>query len=248
MRRHAAVLSLALAVTAGPAGAQETQETTAQAAARLADTYQITNADGDRACPVSLVPKTARLTTGTHLTAEQRQNLFEVTLDKPGCAARIAFTSDIAAWAPGPGDSIRLYGPSGALIAEFTEGVGGTWEALRERDGVYFLVNPRLVDTTTQAQPSDVFGVWSLSRAIGTPGCTVMFGETPLANGDYPLHPDESCGKVFGAFDPERWRLDQGDLMLISPDGEHLRFAAQDEGGWSKVPEDKRPLVLHRTP
>lgn len=224
--------------------APDKPETPEAAAARLADSYQLTNADGDRTCPVALAGKPVRPAGGR----SESVHLFTVEIDRAACARQITFAADIAAWSPGPGDSIRLHAASGKLVAEFTEGVGGTWEALRDNDGVYFLVNPRLADPGTLAKPADLFGLWKLSANPDAPGCTVMFAEHPLPGGDYPLGPDDACAALFGDVAPERWRIDAGDLVLIAADGEQLRFAVQEDGSWSKVPEDRRPLLLSRTP
>ncbi|MCB4770705.1 protease inhibitor Inh/omp19 family protein [Ancylobacter sp. Lp-2] len=217
-------------------------ETPATVARRLADAYQLTNADGDRICPLRLAAKPARAPAGIG------HPLFAVELDRPACAEQITFAADIASWSPGPGDSIRLHAASGKLVAEFTEGAGGSWEALRERDGVYFLVNPRLVQAAPQAQPADLFGLWRLSRGPDQPFCTVMFGEQPIGDGDYPLIPDDGCAALFGKTARERWRLDAGDLLLLGDTGEPLRFAAQEDGSWLKVPEDRTTLMLSRNP
>lgn len=258
-RRHtalsAALLLAGLAgATALPAAAQETatqdaaapaapvQETPAQVAQRLADSYQLTNADGDRICPLALATKAVRPPAGVD------HPLFSLSLDRAACAEQITFATDIASWSPGPGDSIRLHAASGRLVAEFTEGAGGTWEALRERDGVYFLVNPRLAQAAPLAQPADLFGLWRLSRGPDTPFCTVMLDEQPFGDGDYPLAPDDGCGPLLGPLSPERWRLEAGDLLLLRDKGEPLRFAAQEDGSWLKVPEDRTPLMLSRSP
>ncbi|MBS7545327.1 AprI/Inh family metalloprotease inhibitor [Ancylobacter oerskovii] len=217
-------------------------ETPAQVARRLAEAYQLTNADGDRICHLTLAGKAVRPPAGVG------HPLFALSLDRAACAEQIAFAADIASWSPGPGDAIRLHAPSGRLVAEFTEGAGGAWEALRERDGVYFLINPRLAQAAPTARPADLFGLWRLSRAPDAPFCTVMFGEQPFGDGDYPLAPDAACAALFGTVSPERWRLEAGDLLLLGDKGEPLRFAAQEDGSWLKVPEDRATLMLSRSP
>lgn len=246
-RRPAALLLLLAGLL--PAAAQEAStpenaapDTPAQAAQRLAEAYQLTNADGDRACPLTLTTK------GVRAPASLGHPLFALEFDRAACAGQITFAADIASWSPGPGDSIRLHATSGKLVAEFTEGAGGTWEALRERDGVYFLVNPRLAEAAPVAQPDDLFGLWRLSRGVDTPFCTLMFGEQPFGDGDYPLAPDEDCTALLGTLEPERWRLEAGDLLLLGDGGRSLRFAAQEDGSWMKVPEDRTTLILSRNP
>ena len=208
--------------------------------AHLVGDYQLASADGMRACPILLAARALRAP------AADAPTLHEVTLDRAACAQTIAFSVDIAGWSMGPGNAIRLHDARGALVAEFTEGVGGTWEALRERDGVYFLINPRLADPVEQARPDDMFGLWDVARAYGRPVCRIRLSDASARQGAYRLDPDGGCRLLFGRFMPDRWRIERGDLVLESAAGVALRFASNEEGGFTKVPEDSRPLFLSR--
>lgn len=224
----AVAISGALALFAAPgARAQDKPNPTALAAA-----YQLANADGDRTCALTLKPDAAGAA-------------FAVSFDKAACAEAIPFAANITAWTPGPGDSIRLLGARGALVAEFTEGVAGSWEALREGDGVYFLTNPSLADAK-QAQPGDLFGTWDAARTAGNPICRIEFGEEATGDGNYRLALSANCDAAIVRFGPVSWRLERGDLVLSSAKGDTLRFASREEGGWAKVPEGSRPLLLTR--
>jgi hypothetical protein len=227
MRLIAPIAALALLV-AGGAHAQDKPDP-----AQLAAAYQLANADGDRVCAMTLKPDTAGAA-------------FAISFDKAACADAIAFTGDVTAWTPGPGDSILLLGAKGVLIAEFTEGVGGNWEALREGDGVYFLTNPSLADPAKQAQPADLFGSWNVARTAGKPVCRMEFKQEVTGDGGYQLALAPDCDAGIVRFGPVSWRLERGDLVLASAKGETLRFALQEEGGWAKVPESNRPLLLTR--
>lgn len=228
----AAAVALFAALSAASVSAQDKPEVaTAQA---LAAAYQLTNADGDRVCPITLKP-------------DPGAGAFQVAFDKAACSEMIAFTVDVTAWTPGPGDSIRLLGPKGVLVVEFTEGLAGTWEGLREEDGVYFLNNPALADVK-QVQPGDLFGAWDAARPDGKPICRLDFLEDAAAGGAYGLAVDAGCDASVARFGPVAWRIERGDLVLVSAKGETLRFAAQEDGGWAKVPEGARPLLLTRPP
>lgn len=251
-----AAIALLLGSPAAPTLAQEASAT--EAAKALADIYQLTNADGDRTCALTLLaqprkPDPARKSAETPKSAAPPPEgpapptaMFDVAFDRVACGALILFSVDIESWSPGPGNSIQLNTHEGRLLAEFTEGVGGTWETLRESDGVYFMVNQRLADPAAQVQPSELFGVWDLGRAIGRPACRVRFSDAPARPDAYRLDPDAGCNLLFGRFAPERWRLERGDLILEAASGAKLRFAPSEEGGWGKVPEDSRPLFLTR--
>ena len=253
MRRTIPILTAILLLLGLPAAlvlAQDKPGT--EAAQALADVYQLTNADGDRVCPLTLLAqprkhdpalKTTEPATGS---AAQPAVMFDLTIDKTACGAAILFSVDIASWSPGPGNSIQLNTHDGKLLAEFTEGVGGNWESLREGDGVYFLVNQRIANMATQTQPSELFGVWDLGRVVGRPACRIRFSDAPAKPDAFRLDPDAGCNLLFGRFNPERWRIERGDLVLEAANGAKLRFAPSEEGGWGKVPEDNRPLYLTR--
>lgn len=256
MRAHAAIrlaglLMLGHLTFTGAVKAQAPGAAPAPSA-ELADAYHLTNADGDRVCPLRLLPGPAARETGKDAgkdagKAVPRPPHFAVELDRASCANAVLFSADIAAWAPGPGNAIRLFSAEGRLIAEFTEGVGGTWEALREEDGVYFLVNPRLAEPAPALQPADMAGVWQLTDPAGAPLCRLTLGEAAVGDG-LRLSPDAACAGVFARPAPDRWRLDGADLLLLGAGGARLRFAAGEDGTWSKVPAEGRPLHLMRAP
>lgn len=230
----AGVLALPLALAhAARAGAQESD---IPAPATLAAEYRLTNADGDRVCLLTLSEKPQG--------RARSPARFEVALDRQACAGTILFSVDIASWSPGPGNAIRLQGPDGALVAEFTEGVGGTWEALREGDGVYFLVNPRLADPALHV--ADLVGLWDMAEQAGKPLCRLELTNAEAGGGTYRARL-AGCPARLVALAPDRWRLDGGSLVLLTARGEGLRFAAQEDGGWEKVPPDEgTPLLLSR--
>ncbi|HSI41680.1 MAG TPA: AprI/Inh family metalloprotease inhibitor [Xanthobacteraceae bacterium] len=215
----------------GPLAAQERPDVAAVTA--LAGSFKLSNADGDRVCDMVLKPEPAA-------------GGFAVAFDRAACAASIGFAVDVAAWSPGPGDAIRLLGAKGRLVAEFTEGVGGTWEALREGDGVYFLTNPSIGDPSEQAQPADLVGLWEVARTPGRTVCRFTLADTPTDNGAFVLKVEPGCEATLARFAPVRWRLERGDLVVASAKGDTLRFAPQEDGVWAKVPEGNRPLLLTR--
>lgn len=227
----------ALLLSSPPLAAQEKAD--AAVVSALAAAYQLANADGDRTCALTLKADALKPEAGV-------QN-YAVAFDKAACVEAIPFTGGLAGWTPGPGDSIRLMGTQGRLIAEFTEGVGGTWEALREGDGVYFLTNPAIGDPTDQAQPADMVGEWNVARAAdGKPVCLFSLTDAPAPDGSFRLELRPGCDASIVRFAPDRWRLERGDLVVVAANGDTLRFAGQDEGGWAKVPAGSRPLFLSR--
>lgn len=202
-------------------------------ASDLADAYQLANADGDRVCPMTLK-------------ADAAGGGYAISFDKAACADAIDFTVDVTNWSPGAGASIRLLGAKGVLVAEFTEGVAGNYEALIEGKGVYFLTNLRLADPAKQPQPAEQLGAWDAERTAGKPICRMTFTDEPTDTGGNALKLAPDCAASIARFAPVSWRIERGDLVLSSAKGEKLRFALRDGGGWTKVPESSRPLVLTR--
>ncbi|WP_371347499.1 AprI/Inh family metalloprotease inhibitor [Ancylobacter sp. IITR112] len=214
------------------------QESGLPPAAALAAEYRLTNADGDRVCVLTLSDK-------PHGRGRAMPARYDLAFDRQACAGAILFSVDIASWSPGPGNAIRLQGAEGGLVAEFTEGVGGTWEALREGDGVYFLVNPHLADPALRA--ADLVGGWDLAEQAGKPLCRLELTDAEAGSGTFRARLAAGCPARLAALAIDRWRLDDGSLVLLSATGEGLRFAAQEDGGWEKVPPDEgSPLLLSR--
>lgn len=243
-RRRPVVLAAAAALAVLLAATARAEDSAAPGdepppAATLAAEYRLTNADGDRVCPLALSERPL----GRRGVAAER---YEVGLDRPACADAILFSVDIASWAPGPGNAIRLHGPDDTLVAEFTEGVGGTWEALREGDGVYFLVNPRLADPGLHA--ADLVGAWDVAETAGEPACHIELTGTDAGGGTFRARLVGRCPAGLATLAPDRWRLDGGGLVLLGAGGDGLRFAAQEDGGWEKVPPDEGPPLLLSRP
>jgi hypothetical protein len=197
----------------------------------LAANYELTNAAGDRKCPMTLDQKPAGVG-------------FTLIYDKPVCTGLFAFLGQVTAWLPGVAGAIRFVRADGRTVAEFTEGVGGQYEAIREGDAVYFLANLQFVDPKEFAQPADIVGVWNLSRPGGQPICQVEFSDQPSGDEGYQLKLKPGCDETLVRFGPVSWRIDRGDVVLQSRSGEKLRFGRQEGGGWAKVPERPGPLVM----
>ena len=77
--------------------------------------------------------------------------------------------------------------PNGRLVADFTQGVGGVYEAIREGDAVYFLANLQFVDPKEFAQPADLIGNWIISRPTGNAACQLVFTDQPSQDEGFQL-------------------------------------------------------------
>ena len=199
----------------------------------LAANYELSSAIGDRKCPVALEAKPV----GPG---------FTLIYDKPLCLPLFGFLNETIAWVPGIAGSIRFVNAAKRTVSEFTEGVGGRYEALREGDGVYFLSNLQFVDPGEAPQFADLLGEWNMARPNGPPICAVTLSDQSTGEDTFVVSVKPGCDQSITRFGPVSWVLDRGDIIMFSAKGERLRFGRQQEGGWAKVPDTPRPLLLAR--
>ncbi|MEP9355636.1 protease inhibitor Inh/omp19 family protein [Xanthobacter sp. KR7-65] len=218
--------------TPAPAAAAKLDPTVREAAARVAAPFRLTSADGSRGCAFALKPDSA----GAGLAVE---------FDRAACAI-IGFSAQVTAWIPDPSGSIRLLNAQGRTVAEFTEGTGGSYEALREGDGVYFLANPAVADGT-ELRAEEVVGDWDLARQAGTPVCRWTLLDAPARGGGFRLSVQDGCDAALLRFGPTAWDIEGGNILVRGEGGAAvIRFARQEDGGWARTPERGRPLLMVR--
>jgi hypothetical protein len=199
----------------------------------LAAGYELTNADGTLKCPVTLDQKPA----GTALA---------LVFDRRACNQLFGFLNEVTGWAPGVAGAILFVGQGGRTIAEFTEGVGGVYEAIREGDAVYFLANLQFVDPSERVQIADLYGEWQISRPGGPAICRITLTDEVVGNELFTARLQPGCDPAIERLAPNAWQLERGDVVLRSKTGEALRFGRQEGGVWARVPDKPQPLLLSR--
>ncbi|HRF10039.1 MAG TPA: AprI/Inh family metalloprotease inhibitor [Xanthobacteraceae bacterium] len=233
MIRLACIALAALSLLVWPNGAGAQENASARA---LASNYQLTDALGERKCPIALEARVAAPG-------------FALTFDRPACRAAFAHLTDVVAWQPAPAGGINFVDAKGVAITEFSEGVGGVYEAIRENDGVYFLTNLRIADTP-ETQPTDLLGNWSLARPGGPTICTITLTNEAMGDGRFALRIMPGCDSAITAFAPVSWQLSSGDILLFSKGGSLIRLGRNEEGIWSRLPDQfqprPRPLLMMR--
>lgn len=202
-------------------------------AEQAAGAFVLSSADDQRKCPLTLKPEPAA-------------NGFALAFDAGVCAG-IGFMPQVVAWTPDSSGAIRLLNAQGRLVVEFGQATAGNYEALREGDGVYFLASPAASEDATAVRVEEMLGDWVLARVAGTPICHVVLLEEAAANGGRKLQLGTPCDSAITQFRPVSWSIEGGNVLLASGSGgTPLRFARQEDGGWAKVPERGRPLLLLR--
>jgi hypothetical protein len=195
--------------------------------------YELASADSTRKCRIALDAKPVG-------------QGFTLVFDRGPCGAQFGFLAQVVAWTPGVAGAILLIGRDGRPVAEFTEGVGGVYEAIRENDAVYFLANLQFVDPSERVQITDVLGEWNLARPGGAPICRIMLTDQIAGDELYGMRLQPNCDQSIERFGVTMWQLERGDIVLRAPNGESLRFERQDAKVWAKIPDKPRPLLMSR--
>jgi hypothetical protein len=227
------ILLIALTATATAQQTAARPKPDSEEARLLASNYELTNADGTLRCPIGLEARAA----GAGLAL-----MFE----RDKCNSMFGFLGEVAGWAPGMAGAILFVAPNGKVVAEFTEGVGGTYEAIRENDGVYFLANLQFVDPAQQVQVTELYGEWQFSAPDGPPICRIELSDDIAGDGIFIARVKPECDATIARFAPVLWQYERGDIVLRSKGGDTWRFEGQESGVWTKVPDKPRPLVLSR--
>ena len=165
---------------------------------------------------------------------------------EPGCAAALPFTRDIAAWSiKGLGDIVRLQDSAGQAVIDFTEVESGIFEGLRQGEGIYILQN--LAAARSLAKSMDqMIGDWAMVRSNGRPICGLTLTNTEASPDNFQVFLKPRCDPAVAAFNPTVWRLERGELLLMSKDGDVWRFEADDNAQWRRVPDSADPLIMLR--
>jgi len=165
---------------------------------------------------------------------------------EPGCAAALPFTKDIASWnVKGLGDIVRLQDAAGQPVIDFTEVESGIFEGLRTNEGVYILQN--LAAARSLAKSMDqMIGDWSMVRGNGQAVCGLTLTNTEAGQDNFQVFLKPKCDPAIAAFAPSLWRLDHGQMQLMSSKGETWQFEADDNAQWRRVPDSADPLIMVR--
>jgi hypothetical protein len=199
----------------------------------LTANYELTNADATLKCTIALETRPAG-------------RGFYLGYDRTVCNPRFGFLGEVAAWLPGVAGAILMIAPDGHIVTEFTEGVGGVYEAIRENDGVYFFANLQFVDPAERVQIADLYGDWVLSRPSAPETCRITLTDEVMGSELFAVRVQPGCDPAILLGGLATWQLERGDIALRSANGDTLRFERGEENVWMKVPEKPRPLNLSR--
>ncbi|WP_300184853.1 AprI/Inh family metalloprotease inhibitor [Bradyrhizobium sp.] len=173
------------------------------------------------------------------------QGSFKLDLE-PGCAKALPFTADIAAWSiKGLGDIVRLQNAAGEPVIDFTEVETGIFEGRRSGEGIYILQD--LAAARSLAKSMDqMIGDWAMVRGNGQAICGLTLTNTDAGQDNFQVFLKPKCDPLVATFAPTQWRLEHGQILLMSASGETWTFEADDNAQWRRVPDSADPLILLR--
>lgn len=164
---------------------------------------------------------------------------------EPGCAASLPFTKDITAWSIKGLDIVRLQDATGEAVIDFTEVESGILEGLRQGEGIYILQN--LAAARSLAKSMDqMIGDWAMVRGNGQAICGLTLTNTEADQDNFQVFLKPKCDPAISAFAPTQWRLEHGQMLLMSKSGEVWHFEADDNAQWRLVPDAADPLIMLR--
>jgi hypothetical protein len=231
-RFHVAVAALLALLVMGSSGSPVRAQDASTLKKDMVGQWELATTDRSKTCVVTL--KSDTTPQGLKLDLE------------PGCAAALPFTKDIVAWnIKGLGDIVRLQSANGEAVVDFTEVESGIFEGLRTGEGVYILQN--LAAARSLAKSMDqMIGDWSMVRGNGQAICGLTLTNTEASQDNFQVFLKPKCDPVIAAFAPTQWRLDHGQMLLMSAKGETWQFEADDNAQWRKVPDSADPLIMVR--
>jgi hypothetical protein len=219
---------LATAVLGSPA---RSQQDAAGLKKDMVGQWELSTTERSKTCVVTLKPDT---------TAQGLKLELE-----PGCAAALPFTKDIKAWSVKGLDIVRLQDGAGESVIDFTEVETGIFEGLRTNEGVYILQN--LAAARSLAKSMDqMIGDWAMVRGNGNSICGLTLTNNDAGNDNFQVFLKPKCDSAVAAFAPTQWRLERGQIMLMSDKGVTWRFEADDNAQWRLVPDSADPLIMLR--
>lgn len=227
MIRLALISLVAFVGIAAPARSAATLGDSAKA---LIGTWEFSNADRDKICTATF--KSDLVKVG-----------FKVEFDS-NCAELFPLVKDVAGWNFPDGDLLRLLDTQGRTLVEFSEVEDGIYEAPTPGIGVLFLQSPAAAGPPPKS-PEEVAGNWAITRGTGAPVCALTLANTAVRDA-FVLTVKPGCEPAIVRIGFTQWRMDRGELELVSPRGITWRFEPLENGSWHRLPESAVPTTLVR--
>jgi protease inhibitor Inh len=199
------------------------------AANAMVGAWEFSNADHDRICRFTF--RIDALAGG-----------YKLDIDR-NCASLFPSTKDIVAWSVDAYGTLRLLDARGNAAIELTEAESGIFDGFQPGEGRYVLQSAAAAPVRSA---DDMVGDWAITRGTGKPVCRLTLANNPATADALALKIKPGCDSLVTRFGPTAWRIDQGDLVLLSARGQIWRFEENDANTWLRVPETADPVLLVR--
>jgi Protease inhibitor Inh len=192
--------------------------------------WEFSNADHDKICHFNF-------------RADTVPNGYRLEIDK-NCPNLFPSTKNMVAWSVDNYGSLRLLDASGNSVVDLSEVESGMYDGFTPEEGRYIL---QASTSTPQLSAGDVAGDWAVTHGSAKPNCILTLSDSPLTGDILALKVKPGCGDTtVTRFSPTGWRMDEGELMLMSPNGQTWQFEQNDTNTWQRVPESSVPVLLVR--
>jgi hypothetical protein len=194
--------------------------------------WEFSNADHDKICHFNF-------------RSDAAPGGYRLDVDK-SCPNLFPSTKDMVAWAVDNYGSLKLLDARGNAVVELTEVESGMYDGFTPEEGRYIL---QTAAAAPMRSADDMAGDWVVARGTGKPICALTLMNAPAS----PASPDPlalkvkpGCDASVTRFNPAAWRMEQGELVLLSQRGESWQFEENDANTWQRVPESADQVLLVR--
>jgi Protease inhibitor Inh len=191
--------------------------------------WEFSNADHDKICRFVF-------------RADQLANGYKLDIDK-NCTAVFPAARDLVAWAVDNYGGLRLLDGAGKATIELSKAEDGIYDGFDPVQGRYVLQSAAAAPVRSA---EDMLGDWAFVRGTGKPICTLTLAQTPVGTDSMMVKIKPGCDASAMRFAPTSWRMDQGELIVLSSRGQNWRFEENDANTWQRVPEGTDPMLLVR--
>jgi hypothetical protein len=222
-----AIVGAAVAGSYCAAMAQQPQ--LSDAANAMIGSWEFSNADHDKICRFAF-------------RADVSAGGYRVDVDR-NCQNLFPSTKEVVGWNLDSYGTLRLLDKTGNAVIELTEAETGIFDGFQPGEGRYVLQSAAAAPVHS---PEDLLGDWAIARGTGKPICVLTLANNPAGADNLSLKVKPGCDPFVARFAPASWKIDRGDLVLVSARGNTWRFEEDDVNTWMRVPETADPVLLVR--
>ncbi|MBI4274794.1 MAG: AprI/Inh family metalloprotease inhibitor [Rhizobiales bacterium] len=195
----------------------------------MAGTWELSTADREKNCIA-------------HLKSDSVPGGAKLELDV-ACTTVFPALKEAAQWSIAD-EVLRLLDSKGKPLLTLTEVESGIYEGERPGEGLYFLQNIAAVGQA-ERKPNQLIGDWTFVRE-GKAICVVTLAMTKASDDKFALKVKPGCDGIAAGFGLAAWRMDRGELVLISARAEEWRFEETEPLSWQRIPNNVDAVQLVR--